>query len=82
MTKDHHFCQWIHVKYKRGCQVWAASFFYASKERKIFMQRIKEHIKTRQFTRCYLLYGEEDYLKKLYKHQLTTAILGSGGDIT
>lgn len=45
------------------------------------MQRIKEHIKTRQFARCYLLWGEEDYLKNLYKNQLKTAILADSGDI-
>lgn len=45
------------------------------------MHRIKEHIKNHQFSRCYLLYGEEDYLKNLYKNQLKTAVLGDGGDI-
>lgn len=39
------------------------------------MQQIKEHIKNHQFSRCYLFYGEEDYLKNLYKNQLTAAIL-------
>lgn len=45
------------------------------------MQRIKEHIKTRRFSRFYLLYGEEDYLKKLYKNQLKAAVLADGGDM-
>ncbi len=43
------------------------------------MHRIKEHIKTRRFSRCYLFYGEEDYLKNLYKEQLKSAVLGDGG---
>ena len=45
------------------------------------MQRIKEHIKSHQFSRCYLLYGQEDYLKKLYKNQLKKAILTDENDI-
>lgn len=45
------------------------------------MHRIKEHIKSRQFSRCYLFYGEEDYLIKLYKKQLMEAVLADGSDI-
>lgn len=40
------------------------------------MQVIKEHIKQNQYKRVYLLYGEEGYLKKLYKDKLRTGILG------
>lgn len=40
------------------------------------MQIIKEHIKQNQFKQCYLLYGTEEYLKKLYKNKLKTAIIG------
>jgi DNA polymerase-3 subunit delta len=45
------------------------------------MHRIKEHIRNHQFSRCYLLYGEESYLKNLYKNQLKAAVLGDGGDM-
>ena len=40
------------------------------------MQTIKEHIKENEFTHCYLLYGTENYLKKLYKNKLKDAIVG------
>lgn len=43
------------------------------------MQRIKEDIKANQFKPVYLLYGTEDYLKKLYQDKLKEAIL-SGSD--
>ena len=43
------------------------------------MQLIKEHIKNNQFKPVYLLYGTEDYLKKLYQDKLKEAIL-SGSD--
>ena len=39
------------------------------------MQRIKEHIKQNQFSNAYLLYGQEDYLKKLYRDKLRNAII-------
>lgn len=45
------------------------------------MHRIKEDIKSRQFARCYLLYGEEDYLKTLYKNQLKKAVLTDSSDM-
>ena len=41
------------------------------------MNTIKEHIKKNQYKRAYLLYGTEDYLKKLYQKKLKDAILGS-----
>lgn len=40
------------------------------------MQIIKEHIKQNQFKQCYLLYGTEECLKKLYKNKLKTGIIG------
>lgn len=40
------------------------------------MQIIKEHIKQNQFKQCYLLYGTEEFLKKLYKNKLKTGIIG------
>jgi len=39
------------------------------------MKTIKEDIKTRQFKRVYLLYGTEEYLKKLYRNKLKEAVL-------
>lgn len=39
------------------------------------MKNIKEHIKTRQFQRVYLLYGTENYLKRLYRNKLKEAVL-------
>ncbi|MDF2486543.1 MAG: hypothetical protein K0R46_2711, partial [Herbinix sp.] len=45
------------------------------------MKIIKEHIKTGSFKKFYLLYGSEDYLKKLYRDKLKVAILQEGGDM-
>lgn len=45
------------------------------------MQIIKEHIKQNTFKPVYLLYGSEDYLKKLYKNKLKEAIVGNGDDM-
>jgi DNA polymerase-3 subunit delta len=42
------------------------------------MKVIKEHIKSGSFKSFYLLFGSEDYLKKLYRDKLKTAILGDG----
>jgi len=39
------------------------------------MKVIKEHIKTGSFKQFYLIYGSEEYLKKLYRNKLKTAIL-------
>ena len=39
------------------------------------MKNIKEDIKNREFKRVYLLYGSEEYLKKLYKGKLKEAVL-------
>lgn len=41
------------------------------------MKTIKEHIKTNQYKRAYLLYGTEDYMKKLYQEKLKEGILAS-----
>jgi DNA polymerase III subunit delta len=38
------------------------------------MKEIKEHIKTGSFKQYYLLYGSEEYLKKLYRDKLKAAI--------
>ena len=39
------------------------------------MKTIKEDIRTRQFKRVYLLYGTEEYLKKLYRNKIKEAVL-------
>ncbi len=45
------------------------------------MKVIKEHIKTGNFKSFYLLYGSEEYLKKLYRDKLRNAILKDEGDM-
>lgn len=45
------------------------------------MKVIKEHIKSGSFKQFYLLYGSEEYLKKLYRDKLKNAILQDGGDM-
>lgn len=42
------------------------------------MKAIKEHIKNNTYKPVYLLYGSEDYLKKLYKDKLKEGIMGDG----
>lgn len=42
------------------------------------MKSLNEDIKTGQFKNVYLLFGEEDYLKKQYKNRLTGAMLPDG----
>lgn len=42
------------------------------------MKSLNEDIKMRQFKNAYLLFGEEDYLKKQYKNRLTQAMLPDG----
>ena len=39
------------------------------------MKTIKEDIKNREYKRIYLLYGTEEYLKRLYKNKLKEAVL-------
>lgn len=43
------------------------------------MERLREDIRSGQFARCYLLCGEELYLKNQYKNRLRTAIVPEGG---
>lgn len=45
------------------------------------MKVIKEHIKAKSYKQFYLLYGSEEYLKKLYRDKLKTAILEDGSDM-
>lgn len=40
------------------------------------MQTLDEDIKKREFKRVYLLYGEENFLKRSYKNRLKEAVLG------
>lgn len=39
------------------------------------MKQIKQHIKENTFSQVYLLFGQEDYLKRLYRDKLRNAIL-------
>lgn len=45
------------------------------------MQEIKQHIKTNCYKPIYLLYGSENYLKKLYKDKLKKGILGNSDEM-
>lgn len=45
------------------------------------MKNIKEHIKSGSFKKFYLLYGSEDYLKKLYRDKLKAAALSDGDEM-
>lgn len=45
------------------------------------MKVIKEHIKSGSFKQFYLLYGNEEYLKKLYRDKLKKAILQDDSDM-
>ena len=47
----------------------------------VCMKVIKEQIKSGNFKQFYLLYGSEDYLKKLYRDKLKIAILKDGADM-
>ena len=40
------------------------------------MKSLNEDLKSGQFHKVYLLYGDEAYLKKLYKDRLREAIVG------
>lgn len=45
------------------------------------MKRIKEDIKNHVFHSVYLLYGEEDYLKRMYRDKLKAAVLSDGDEM-
>jgi len=45
------------------------------------MNTIKDHIKQNDYKPVYLLYGTENFLKKLYRDKLKEGILGDGGDM-
>lgn len=40
------------------------------------MKTLNEHIKNNQYAKAYLLYGEEAYLKRVYKNRLKDGIVG------
>lgn len=42
------------------------------------MNRIDEDIRKQEYSRFYLLYGEEDYLKRAYRDRLKKALVGDG----
>ena len=42
------------------------------------MNTIREHIKNGTFSTCYLLFGKDDYMIRLYKNKLVTAIVNEG----
>lgn len=46
------------------------------RKREIIVKVINEQIKTGEFQSVYLLYGEEEYLKKQYRDKLKKAISG------
>lgn len=45
------------------------------------MQRMKEDIKNRSYHSVYLLYGEEDYLKRLYRDSLKNSVLDGSDEM-
>lgn len=45
------------------------------------MKVIKEHIKLKSFKQFYLLYGSEEYLKKLYRDKLKHAIIADDNEM-
>lgn len=49
-----------------------------SQKRRMSMQSLNEDLKTGNFKQVYLLYGEEAYLKKLYKNRLKKAMTAEG----
>lgn len=45
------------------------------------MKRIKEDIKNHSFHSVYLFYGEEDYLKRMYRDKMKQAVLPDGDEM-
>lgn len=45
------------------------------------MKSLNEDLKTGQFKNCYLLFGEEEYLKRQYLHRLQDALVPPGDDV-
>jgi DNA polymerase-3 subunit delta len=45
------------------------------------MKQLKEDLKNRTFHSVYLFYGEEDYLKRLYRDRIKQAVLGDGDEM-
>ncbi len=42
------------------------------------MKNLNEDLKTGKLKQVYLLYGEENYLKRQYKERITKALIGEG----
>ena len=40
------------------------------------MKTLNEHIKKGEYQKVYLIYGEEEYLKKQYRDRMKEAIIG------
>lgn len=68
------------VKYRSAGQRRAARLFRQIRtdaaDREQSMQTLNQDIKTREFKRFYLLFGEEEFLKQSYKKRLREAIAG------
>ena len=45
------------------------------------MKQLKEDLNNQTFHPVYLLYGEEDYLKRMYRDRLKKAVLGDGDEM-
>lgn len=45
------------------------------------MKNIKAHIKENRYSSMYLLYGTEDYLKKIYRNKLKAGLLGGSDEM-
>jgi len=45
------------------------------------MKKIKQDIKNAVFEQIYFLYGQDDYMKKLYKEKLKKALLGDSDEM-
>ncbi|MCH5268737.1 MAG: DNA polymerase III subunit delta [Lachnospiraceae bacterium] len=45
------------------------------------MKKLKADIKNRDFKNCYLFYGEEDYLKRIYRDSFKESVMAGGDDM-
>ena len=58
-----------------------ASFTASCSEMRINRKTRRENIKNNTFSNFYLLYGEDDYMKNLYKNKLKTALLNGSDEM-
>ena len=42
------------------------------------MYTIREHLKQGTFSKCYLLFGKDDYMIRLYRNKITAAVVSEG----